>query len=92
MLGQVPFIRAPRGAAAEQIARKLDSKIRDHLAPGGANANLRLSVPTYAPAGGLFTEGTGVVALERPGEQRLPCEDFSSYRRSPRFSSTRDTR
>jgi len=67
VLGQVPFIRAPRGAAAEQVARKLDGKIRDHLASGGANANLRLAGSTYTPGGGLFADGTGVAALERPG-------------------------
>ncbi|KAF8308118.1 Sec1-like protein [Clavulina sp. PMI_390] len=64
--GQVPFIRAPRGAAAEQIARKLDSKIRDHLSSGGANANLRLAASAYTPGSGLFSDASGVSVLERP--------------------------
>ncbi|CCO26226.1 Protein sly1 [Rhizoctonia solani AG-1 IB] len=33
-LGQVPYIRSPRGNAAEMVARKLESKIRDHLHDG----------------------------------------------------------
>jgi hypothetical protein len=30
-LGCVPIIRCPRGNAAEMVAQKLDSKLRDHL-------------------------------------------------------------
>lgn len=30
--GQLPLIRAPRGNAAEMVARKLDSRLRDHVA------------------------------------------------------------
>ncbi|GAA6048160.1 hypothetical protein JCM3770_003690 [Rhodotorula araucariae] len=38
-LGQLPIIRAPRGNAAEMVARKLDSRIRDHMASArGVNA------------------------------------------------------
>ena len=33
--GGVPIIRAPRGNAAEMVARKLDRLIRDHLASSG---------------------------------------------------------
>lgn len=36
-LGQLPIIRCPRGAAAEMVARKLDSRLRDHLASRGGN-------------------------------------------------------
>jgi hypothetical protein len=28
----MPIIRSPRGNAAEMVARKLDSKLRDHIA------------------------------------------------------------
>lgn len=38
-LGQLPLIRAPRGNAAEMVARKLDARLRDHLATG-RNSNL----------------------------------------------------
>ncbi|KAK4701611.1 sec1 family domain-containing protein 1, partial [Phenoliferia sp. Uapishka_3] len=31
-MGQLPLIRAPRGNAAEMVARKLDSRLRDHVA------------------------------------------------------------
>lgn len=37
--GQLPIIRAPRGNAAEMVARKLDSRLRDHMASSrGVNA------------------------------------------------------
>ncbi|KAK4052065.1 Vesicle trafficking between the ER and Golgi [Microbotryomycetes sp. JL201] len=38
--GQLPIIRAPRGNAAEMVARKVDQKLRDHIASsrGGSNA------------------------------------------------------
>lgn len=35
-LGSVPIIRAPRGNAAEMVARKLDAKLRDWASGGGA--------------------------------------------------------
>ncbi|POY76178.1 hypothetical protein BMF94_0901 [Rhodotorula taiwanensis] len=38
-MGQLPIIRAPRGNAAEMVARKLDSRLRDHMASSrGVNA------------------------------------------------------
>ncbi|GAA5836887.1 hypothetical protein JCM11251_005814 [Rhodosporidiobolus azoricus] len=38
-MGQLPIIRAPRGNAAEMVARKLDSRLRDHIASSrGVNA------------------------------------------------------
>lgn len=38
-MGQLPIIRAPRGNAAEMVARKLDRALRDHLASSrGVNA------------------------------------------------------
>ncbi|GAA6043738.1 hypothetical protein JCM8097_000502 [Rhodosporidiobolus ruineniae] len=38
-MGQLPIIRAPRGNAAEMVARKLDSRLRDHMASSrGQNA------------------------------------------------------
>ncbi|KDE05853.1 hypothetical protein MVLG_03796 [Microbotryum lychnidis-dioicae p1A1 Lamole] len=38
-MGQLPIIRAPRGNAAEMIARKLDARLRDHVAGArGGNA------------------------------------------------------
>ena len=36
-LGQLPIIRCPRGNAAEMVARKLDSRLRDHVASKGGN-------------------------------------------------------
>lgn len=55
--GQVPYIRSPRRNAAEMVARKLNSKIRDHL----LNAT-RTGKTLFAGDGG------GVGALGRPGE------------------------
>lgn len=38
-MGQLPIIRAPRGNAAEMVARKVDARLRDHLASSrGSNA------------------------------------------------------
>ncbi|GAA6021873.1 hypothetical protein JCM10207_004526 [Rhodosporidiobolus poonsookiae] len=38
-MGQLPILRAPRGNAAEMVARKLDSRLRDHIASSrGVNA------------------------------------------------------
>ncbi|KAF9515531.1 hypothetical protein BS47DRAFT_1293696 [Hydnum rufescens UP504] len=64
--GRVPYIRAPRGNAAEMVARKLELKIRDQLVSGGASANLRLAGGAYPPGGGLFREALGVGDLDRP--------------------------
>ncbi|GAA6008218.1 syntaxin-binding protein [Rhodotorula paludigena] len=51
-MGQLPIIRAPRGNAAEMVARKLDSRIRDHMASSrGVNA---------------FTSGAGEGSFGRP--------------------------
>ncbi|KAG9114438.1 Vesicle trafficking between the ER and Golgi, partial [Ceratobasidium sp. 392] len=59
-LGQVPYIRSPRGNAAEMIARKLESKIRDHL-HGSSTAR-------SSGGPGLFSqsEGSGLGGLSRP--------------------------
>jgi hypothetical protein len=39
-MGQLPLIRAPRGNAAEMVARKLDSRLRDHVATSSRSGNL----------------------------------------------------
>ncbi|TFK77483.1 SLY1 protein [Pluteus cervinus] len=58
-MGHVPFIRAPRGNAAEMVAKKLDIKIRDAIltasrSPGGSSSAL------FAP------DSTGLSNLQRP--------------------------
>ncbi|KAG6846107.1 hypothetical protein H0H87_006471 [Tephrocybe sp. NHM501043] len=58
-MGHVPFIRAPRGNAAEMIAKKLDTKIRDAL--------LTASRSTTSSASTLFAQdATGLSNLQRP--------------------------
>ncbi|KAF9486351.1 Sly1 vesicle trafficking sec1-like protein [Pholiota conissans] len=57
--GHVPFIRAPRGNAAEMIAKKLDTKIRDAIlsasrAHGGSTSSL------------FSQDSTGISNLQRP--------------------------
>ncbi|KAG8864796.1 Vesicle trafficking between the ER and Golgi [Tulasnella sp. 330] len=53
--GQIPYIRCPRGNAAEMIAKKLEQKIRDQLL-GSARGG-----------GGVFTQGEGGIGgLTRP--------------------------
>lgn len=59
--GQVPYIRCPRGNAAEMVAKKLEQKIRDQLL-GSARTG-----------GGVFAQPDGGLgALTRPGKPNLP--------------------
>lgn len=39
-MGALPIIRSPRGNAAELVARKLESKIRDHITSSRGGSNL----------------------------------------------------
>ncbi|PAV22325.1 SLY1 [Pyrrhoderma noxium] len=56
-IGHVPYIRCPKGNAAEMIARKLETKIRDALI-----SSSRSHVP-----GGLFSQdSSGLSNLQRP--------------------------
>jgi hypothetical protein len=50
-LGQLPIIRCPRGNAAEMVARKLDAKLKEHVASRG---------------GTLFTSDSAAGAFQRP--------------------------
>jgi hypothetical protein len=73
MTGQVPYIRCPRGNAAEMIARKLESKIRDHL-HGSSTAR-------SSGGPGLFSqsEGSGLGGLSRPGMYPSSPFEWSTY-------------
>ncbi|KIJ37391.1 hypothetical protein M422DRAFT_33728 [Sphaerobolus stellatus SS14] len=56
-MGQVPYIRAPRSTAAEMIAKKLDTKIRDAI----------LMASRSSSGTGLFVQDSnGLGALQRP--------------------------
>jgi hypothetical protein len=60
-LGQVPYIRAPKGNAAEMVARKLEGKIRDQLVQSGPA--MRLGASPYSASqsntsSGLFGDAT----------------------------------
>ncbi|KAF9469754.1 SLY1 protein [Collybia nuda] len=58
-MGHVPFIRAPRGNAAEMIAKKLETKIRDAI--------LSSSRSHGTPSSSLFSQDTsGLSTLQRP--------------------------
>lgn len=62
-LGSVPIIRAPRGNAAEMVARKLDAKLRDWASGGGAGR-------------GYGIGGDALSGLNRPREsdqRQSPC-------------------
>lgn len=50
-LGQLPIIRCPRGNAAEMVARKLDAKLKEHVASKGST---------------LFTSDAAAGAFQRP--------------------------
>ena len=57
-IGHVPFIRAPRGNAAEMIAKKVETKIRDALLSASRAGHSSTS---------LFTnDATGLSTLQRP--------------------------
>jgi hypothetical protein len=57
-IGHVPFIRAPRGNAAEMIAKKLETKIRDALLSASR---------THSSTSSLFAQdSTGFSSLQRP--------------------------
>ncbi|KAJ3761907.1 Sec1-like protein [Lentinula raphanica] len=55
-LGHVPFIRAPRGNAAEMVAKKLDTKIRDALITASRSHSSSL----------FAQDATGLSNLQRP--------------------------
>ncbi|KAF9060967.1 Sly1 vesicle trafficking sec1-like protein [Rhodocollybia butyracea] len=55
-LGHVPFIRAPRGNAAEMVAKKLDTKIRDALITASRSNSSSL----------FSQDATGLSNLQRP--------------------------
>ncbi|KAG8894964.1 Vesicle trafficking between the ER and Golgi [Tulasnella sp. 403] len=53
--GQIPYIRCPRGNAAEMVAKKLEQKIRDQL------------LGSSRGGGGVFSQGEGGIgSLTRP--------------------------
>lgn len=54
--GQVPIIRAPRGNAAEMIAKKVETKIRDSLITSSRSQSLSL----------FSQESGGLSTLQRP--------------------------
>ncbi|KAG6851330.1 hypothetical protein H0H93_005728 [Arthromyces matolae] len=57
-MGHVPFIRAPRGNAAEMIAKKLDTKIRDAI--------LTASRSPSSSSNLFVQDSTGLSNLQRP--------------------------
>lgn len=58
MAGHVPFIRAPRGNAAEMVAKKLELKLRDAIITASRSTN---------PSNALFApDSTGLSSLQRP--------------------------
>ncbi|KAG6873837.1 hypothetical protein C0995_010449 [Termitomyces sp. Mi166 len=57
-MGHVPYIRAPRGNAAEMIAKRLDTKIRDTL--------LTASRSTSSSSNLFAQDSTGLSNLQRP--------------------------
>ncbi|KAJ8084604.1 Vesicle trafficking between the ER and Golgi [Marasmius tenuissimus] len=61
-MGHVPFIRAPKGNAAEMVAKKLETKIRDALISPRGYGSASSGQPTS-----LFSQDTtGLSTLQRP--------------------------
>ncbi|KAN0134384.1 SLY1 protein [Lactarius tabidus] len=54
-MGQVPIIRAPRGNAAEMIAKKIETKIRDSIITA-----------SRSQGSSLFSQEPGVLTMHRP--------------------------
>lgn len=64
-VGHVPIIRSPRGNAAEMVAKRLESKIRDAI--------LSASRSHASTSSSLFSQdATGLSNLQRPC-QLYPC-------------------
>ncbi|KAF9011059.1 SLY1 protein [Cyathus striatus] len=57
-LGHVPYIRAPRGNAAEMIAKKLETKIRDAIISASRSPHSSTSL--------FAQDSTGLSTLQRP--------------------------
>jgi hypothetical protein len=60
-VGFIPIIRCPRGNAAEMVSRKLDAKLRDHIAS-----------TTSQRGGGRDYGVDGLSSLQRPRKWRKP--------------------
>lgn len=56
-MGHVPFIRSPRGNAAEMVAKKLETKIRDALITASRS---------HSSTGMFAQDATGLSNLQRP--------------------------
>ncbi|KAI0308373.1 Sec1-like protein [Multifurca ochricompacta] len=54
-MGQVPIIRAPRGNAAEMIAKKVETKVRDSIITA-----------SRSQGSSLFSQESGGLSLQRP--------------------------
>jgi hypothetical protein len=67
----VPFIRAPKGNAAEMVAKKLEGKIRDAILsaarPGSSTTSL------------FASDATGLSNLQRPREHRSGADYGHSF-------------
>lgn len=64
-MGNLPIIRCPRGNAAELVARKLESRLRDHMSTVRGAANLFAGSGT-APDGTTVSFGSSAWAAQRP--------------------------
>ena len=60
LAGHVPYIRCPKGNAAEMIARKLETKIRDAILTSARS-------PAAGSSNALFAQdSSGLSTLQRP--------------------------
>jgi hypothetical protein len=70
-IGHVPFIRAPRGNAAEMIAKRLEGKIRDAILS---------SSRSHASTTNLFVQdSTGLSTLQRPRKQLVHTSQYQMF-------------
>ncbi|CAO1639043.1 unnamed protein product [Sympodiomycopsis kandeliae] len=66
-LGNLPIIRCPRGNAAELVARKLEGKLREHVASARGSSNLFSGDGGFGgPSGGVGGFGSSARAASRP--------------------------
>lgn len=75
------MIRCPKGNAAEMVARKLESKIKEHTASARGSSHLF--------SGG---EGSNAWSSNRPREHHRPVRSFDEYTADPTLNSVDPSR
>jgi hypothetical protein len=76
-VGTVPFIRSPRGNAAEMVAEKLDKKLRENLRD--ARNSLFLMDATSQSGGHISFQRPLLIVLDRNVDMATPLHHTWTY-------------